>query len=92
MKEQEERWKGEEGRRGEGRGGGREGEGGKKKKMEKYVKAFPLQNAKGKQGEIITVGTIGLVHKGCQITAVDLFKVPEMRNLDVCIVLRKKKQ
>lgn len=56
------------------------------------MKALPLRNAKGKQREIITVGTIGLAHKGCQMTAVDLFKVPEMRNLDVCIVLRKKKQ
>lgn len=50
-------WKG--GRRGDWR----EAKGGKKKKMKKYVKAFPLQNAKGKQGEIITVGTIGLVHE-----------------------------
>lgn len=45
-----------------------------------------------KQGEIITVGTIGLVNKSCQITALCLFKVPETRNLDVCMVLGRKKQ
>lgn len=45
-----------------------------------------------KQGEIITVRTIGLVNKSCQITALCLFKVPETRNLDVCMVLGRKKQ
>lgn len=64
----------------------------KKGKVNKSLSPLKLSFAKGKQGEIITVGTIGLVNKGCQITALDLFKVPQMRNLDVCIVLRKKKQ
>lgn len=64
----------------------------KKEKVNKCLSLLKLSFAKGKQGEIRTVATIGLVKKGCQITALDLFKVPQMRNLDVCIVLRKKKQ
>lgn len=47
---------------------------------------------KGKQGEIRTVGTIGLVNKSCQIAALCLFKVLETRNLDICIVWGEKKK
>lgn len=51
-------------------------EGRKKEKVNKILSPLKLSFTKGKQGEIITVGTTGLVNKGCQITALDLFKVP----------------
>lgn len=68
----------------------------KRKKSRGVNKSIPpskLSSVKGKQGKIITMGTIDLVNNWvCQITALGLFKVPCMRNLPGFAVLRKKKQ